>query len=79
MGCVTLNLPNFIIGINHLPFMALSIIFFRDIKMKLKANSIEPGQTARMALYWWQRLITFGVSRVKVPLHVYPVNCLVIF
>ena len=37
---------------------------FWDIKTKPKswsANSIEPGQTAR-----WQRLITFGVVRIRV-------------
>ena len=25
-----------------------------------------PGQTAGLALYWWQRLITFGVGRLGV-------------
>ena len=29
-------------------------------------DSKEPGQTAWMALYWWQRLITFGVDRIRV-------------
>ena len=42
-----LNLLNFLNGIIHLPFLELSIIIFRDIKMrtwKWSANSIEPGR-----------------------------------
>ena len=31
---LTLTMPNFINGKTHLPFLALSIITFRDIKMK---------------------------------------------
>ena len=57
----------------YLPFLELSIISLRDIKMRTwswLANSIEPCQTARMYrlawLYWWQRLITFGSSRIRV-------------
>ena len=66
----TLNLLYFLNGIIHLQFFDLSIISFRHIKMRTwnwSANSIEPGQTARMrfrvALYWWQRLITFDSNR----------------
>ena len=62
---LTLTMPNFLNGITHLPFLALSIISFRDIKMKTwswSANSIE----LRLALYWWQRLITFCVGRITV-------------
>ena len=65
-GLLTLTMPNYLIGIIHLQFMALSIIIFRDIKMKSSSwseNSIECCQTART---WWQRLITFGVGRVRV-------------
>ena len=31
---LTLNLPNFLNGVIHLTFLALSIIILRDIKMK---------------------------------------------
>ena len=31
---LTLTMPNFLNGIIHLPFMELSIIILRDIKMK---------------------------------------------
>ena len=62
---------DFLNGIIHFTFLAFSIIIFRDIKMKTyswPANSIEPGQDvqASMTLYWWQRLITFGVGRIRV-------------
>ena len=52
---LTLTMPNFLNGIISLPFLALSIIIFRDIKMK-----------TYKALYWWQRLITFDVGRIRV-------------
>ena len=69
--CLTFFLLNFSNGIIHLPFLDLSFIIFRDIKIKTwlwSANSIESGQTSRMCrmtwfyivLHWWQRLITFG-------------------
>ena len=32
---LTLTMPSFLNGIIHLPFMELSIIIFRDIKMKI--------------------------------------------
>ena len=40
---------------NHLPFLELSIIIFRDIKMPTwsLANSIKPGQTAWMCRLAW--------------------------
>ena len=64
--CLPLNMLNFLNGIIHISFMELSIINFRDIKMRTwSANSIEPGQTARMCLYWWQRSTTFS-SRIRV-------------
>ena len=62
-GTLTLNFLN---GIIHLTFIEQSIIIFRDIKVitwSWSANSIEPSQTA---LYWWQRLITFGFGRIRV-------------
>ena len=55
-------------GFFHLPFLELSIINLKDIKMTINSwtatASIEPGQTAvdvqaGLALYWCQRLITF--------------------
>ena len=59
------NNPSSIFGTIH--------YHFRDIKMKTcswSANSIEPGQTtdvhSGLALYWWQRHITFGVGRIRV-------------
>ena len=50
---LTLTMPNFLNGTIHLTFLALSIIIFRDIKIKTciwSANSIETGQTAWMSL-----------------------------
>ena len=77
---LTLSLLNSLNGIIYLPFLKLSIISFRDIKMRtwsLPANRIEPGLSdctdiqAGLVLYWWQRLITFDSSRIrlKVPLY----------
>ena len=46
---LTLTLLNFLNGIIQLPFLELSIIIFKDIKMRTwswPANSTEPGQTA---------------------------------
>ena len=62
---LTLNLLNFLNKIIHLPFLELSIIIFTDIKLKtwsLSASSVEPSRTAKK----WQRLITFGSSRIKI-------------
>ena len=69
-----LNLPNFLNGIIHHPFLELYIIIFRGIKLRIwrwSDNSIiEPGQTATdvqagLALYWWQRLKSLLVSAGK--------------
>ena len=49
-------MPNLLNGIIHLTFLALSIISFRDIKMRSlswSANSTEPGQTAQMFSLAW--------------------------
>ena len=46
----------FLNGILHLQLLELSIIIFRDNKMKTlswSANSIEPGQTAWMCRQAW--------------------------
>ena len=46
---LTINLLNFLNGKIHFPFLELSIIIFRDIKVtSQQANSIEPGQTEGM-------------------------------
>ena len=48
-SALTLIMPNYLNGIIHLTFLALSVIILRNIKMKTwswPANSIEPGQTA---------------------------------
>ena len=70
---LTLTMPNFLNEISVPTFLALSIISFRYIKMKTwrwSSNSrAGPDCTdvqAGLALYWWQRLITFGVSRIRV-------------
>ena len=56
MSTLTLNLLNFLNGIIQLPFLDLSIIIFRDIKMitwSWSANSIQPGQTEWMCRLAW--------------------------
>ena len=53
---LTINLLNFLNEIIQFPFLELTIIIFRDIKMRSwswSANSIEPGQTARMFRLAW--------------------------
>ena len=60
---LTLNLLNFLNGIIHLPFLDLSIIIFKDTKMRSwswSTNSIEHGQNARMCRLAW--LYTGGKS-----------------
>jgi hypothetical protein len=65
---LTLNMLNILNGLVPLPFLGLSIINFRDINLNilsLSANSIEPGQTARMCrlawLYTGGKGLTFSV------------------
>ena len=49
---LTINLLNFMNGIIHLPYLELSIIIFRKIKMRTwLANSIEPGH----ATFQWDK------------------------
>ena len=53
---LTFNLLNFVNGIIHLSFLGLSIIIFRDIKMRTwswSADSIEPSQIARTCRLAW--------------------------
>ena len=71
---LTLTLPNFLYGIIHLPFLELSIIIFRDVKIKTWKLVIQQYRgwsdctevQAGMALYWWQSLFTFGVGWIRV-------------
>ena len=84
---LSLNLLNFLNGLVLLPFLELPFIHFCDIKMRIKccpAYSIEPGQTERicstdvkadLALYWWQRLIIFSSSRIRVKQQTSASNC----
>ena len=61
-GILTLSLVNILNEHVHLPFLELSINNFGEIKMKIKKIKQPPAQKA---LYWWQRLITFGSSKVR--------------
>ena len=74
---LTLTMPNSLNRIIHIPFLALSNIIFRDIKMKtLKLVKLVSQQYRAwsdcmdvqdgLALYWWQRLITFSSGRIRV-------------
>ena len=71
---LTLNLLKFLIGIIHLQFSDQSIMIFRDTKMRIwkfviqqyRAWSDCTALQTGLALYWWQRLITFGSSRIWV-------------
>ena len=59
---------------NPYSFLALSIIIFRDIQyenLKLVSQQYRAWSDCKdvqagLALYWWQRLITFGVGRIRV-------------
>ena len=63
----TISKPALNILIIHLPFLELSIIIFKDIKMKTCMWVIQKyrawfdcmNMQAGMALYWWQRLPFF--------------------
>ena len=64
---------------NPTSILELSIIIFRDIKIKTKLDSQQyrawsdcTDVQAGLALYWSQRLFTFGVGRIRV-------KCLQIF
>ena len=70
---LTLTMLNFLNEIILLTFLALSIISFRDIKIKTWRWSQQyrtwsdcMDVHAGLALYCWQRLITFGVGRIRV-------------
>ena len=60
-------------SIIRLPFLALSIIILRVqggnlnlVSQQYRAWSYCTGVHAGLALYWWQKLITFGVGRIRV-------------
>ena len=60
-----LNMLNLLNGLVLLPFLELSIIYFRDIKMRFHSwlnNSIEPDQTARMCSLAWLYTCGKGLS-----------------
>ena len=71
---LTLTMPNFLNGIIRRPFLPLSIIIFegyQDENLKMvsqqyRAWSDCTAVQAGLALYWWQRLIIFGVGRIRV-------------
>ena len=51
---LTLTMPNFINGKNPPSIFGTTCITFRDMKTQSwSANSIEPGQTARMCRLAW--------------------------
>ena len=54
------NNPPYIFGTVH--------YHFRDIKTRtlLVSQSDYTNMLAGLALYWWQRLITFGFGRIRV-------------
>ena len=65
-------MPNFLNGIIHLTFFgSVHYQFTRDIKdenLKLvnqQDRAWSDCAQAGLALYWWQRLITFGVVQDK--------------
>ena len=63
---------NFLNGIIHLPFLEFSIIILGISRLeheRWSANSIEPVVQTDLVLYWWQNVITFGSSRIRVNLH----------
>ena len=71
----TFNLLNFLKfnGITHLIFLELSIFVFRDIKIKTWSWSANRSYDrawsdvqAGLAIYWWQRLITFDSGWIRV-------------
>ena len=74
---LTLFLMNFLNGVIHVPYLELSIIILRDIKVRTwklvsqqyRAWSDCMDLQAGLALYW-QRLITFGSGRIRVNLSV---------
>ena len=65
---LTLNLINFLNVMIHLPFLELSIIIFRNIKMgmgKCSASIKEPSQTARMCKLAWLYIGGKGLSIIR--------------
>ena len=69
------NLPNFLNGIINLQFLGLSIIIFRDSRMRTWSSCIQQYrawsncmdvQACLYILYWWQRLLTFCSGRIRI-------------
>ena len=63
---LTLTMPNFWNEIIHLTFLALSIIILEISRLKTWSWSECTDVQAGLALYCWQRLITFGSGRIRV-------------
>ena len=62
-------MPNFLKGIIHLTFLALPIIIVENLKLasqQCRAWSDCMDVQAGLTLYWWRRLIIFGVGRIRV-------------
>ena len=68
MTNLTLIMPNFLNGIIHLPFLALSIIIFRDIKMKTWSWS------ASLHILFVRKLIVCKSPRCLSKLFVFKLN-----
>ena len=71
---LTLNLLNVFNGIIYLPFLELTIIIFKDIRMKTWKLICQQYKTwsecmdtqAGLALYLWQWFIISSSNRVRV-------------
>ena len=70
---LTLNLPNFLNGIIIFHFWncPLSFMGYQDENLKLVSQQYRAWSDctdvqAGLAQYWWQRLITFSVGRIRV-------------
>ena len=60
-----LNYLNGLESLVHFPFLDLYIINFRDVSLKVVSQQYRAWSDCK-DLYWWQRLITFGASRIRV-------------
>ena len=67
---LTLTMSHFLNGIIHHTFLELSIIILGISRWELEVGQPTVLSLVRLhgclALYWWQRLITFGSDRIMV-------------
>ena len=63
---LTLNLLNFLNWIIRFPFLELSIINLKFVSQQYTSWSDCTDVQAGVALYLWQKLITYGFSRIRV-------------